>query len=121
MKWKFTISVNALIVFGFWLAGQIAVAPAYNYFVEYSETSDTVSLPVITNLVFSVKFISVAIPIFWLVVSIILMKRLQKRSQLEKIGWVQLHSSVSVLMGLLLFLIFALAGVLPFLKFGGLL
>ncbi len=120
MKWQFTIFVNVLIMFGFWLAGLIAVAPAYNYFVQYAETSDSVSLPIITNIAFSFQLVSVVVPVLWLLVSIIFIIRIKQRSQMNRIELVQLHTSVSIFGGLFLFVFFAVAGVLPFLRFGGL-
>lgn len=120
MKWQLTIFVNVLILFGFWLAGFIAISPAFNHFVQYAETSDTSSLPVITSIVFSGRLISLIIPAFWLLVSIIFMMRLKQSSQMNRIELVQLHTSVSIFGGLFLFVFFAVAGVLPFLRFGGL-
>ena len=64
MKWQFTIFTNVFIMFGFWLVGFIAILPAFNYFVQYAETSDPASLPVITSIIFSLRFISLLIPVF---------------------------------------------------------
>lgn len=121
MKWQPTIIVNILILFGFWLAGFVAISPAYNHFIQYSDINNINTLPVFTSFVFSVRFISFLIPVIWLFVSIILMMRFRQRSQLERIELVQLHTSLSIFGGIVLFLVFALAGILPYLKFGGLL
>lgn len=120
MKWKFTIFMNVCIVFGFWLAGLIALSPAFNYFVEYTETNDQISLPMLTSMVFTVRLDSLLVPLFWLLVSMIFVVKLKQKVPIERIETVQLHTSVSILVGLLLFVVFALAGILPFLKFGGL-
>lgn len=120
MKWQSTIFVNVLIVFGFWFAGLIAISPAYNYFVQYTETSTSISLPIITYIACSFQLVSVVVPVLWLLVSIIFMMRLKQSSQMNRIELVQLHTSVSIFGGLFLFVFFAVAGVLPFLRFGGL-
>lgn len=120
MKWQFTIMVNVLILFGFWLAGFVAVSPAYNHFAQYALTSYVDSMPAVTDMIFSVRLSSLVIPILWLLVSILFMRRLKKRSQIDRVELVQLHTSISVFGGLSIFIVFALAGILPFLKFGGL-
>lgn len=118
MKWKFTIFTNVFIMFGFWLAGFIAISPAFNHFVQYAEISNPISLPVITSIVFSTRLSSLLIPIFWLFASIVFMMRLRQRSQMDRIELVQLHTSISIMGGLFLFVLFAVAGVLPFLQIG---
>lgn len=118
MKWQFIIFLNVLIVFGFWLVGIVTISPAYNHFILYPEISDTEAMPVLTSFIFSVRFISLLIPFLWLVISIGWIKKLKKLSQPERVEWVQLHTSVSVLGGLMLFIAFTLAGILPFLRFG---
>lgn len=117
MKWQFTIFVNVLIVFVFWLAGFLVLSPAFNHFIQYTETNGTEVLPVFTSFIFSLRFFSLLIPLVWLVVSTVLMNRSRSGTQLDRLELVQLHTSLSVLIGLTLFLVFALAGTLPFLKF----
>ncbi len=115
MEWRLTIVINVFIVFGFWLLGFIAISPAYNHFVQYAPTGDLLSLPMITSAVFAVRLSSLLIPVFWLLASIIFMMLIRQKSQLERIELLQLHTSMSVLGGLFLFVLFAIAGVSPFL------
>ena len=51
-------------------------------------------------------------------VSIVFIVKLRQRSQMDRIELVQLHTSLSILVGLFLFVLFAVAGVLPFLQIG---
>ncbi len=99
-----------------WLLGFIVISPAFNHFVQYAETSDPISLPVITSVVFSVRLSSLFVPVFWLLLSIIFMIRFRQKLQIDRIELVQLHTSISVMGGLFLFVLFAIAGVLPFLQ-----
>ena len=116
MKWQFTILSNVFVMFGFWLAGFIAILPAFNHYVQYAEINDSLSLPLITSIVFSVRLISLLLPIFWLMLSIALLIQLKHKSAIERIERIQLHTSLSILGGLVFLIVFALAGVLPFLQ-----
>jgi hypothetical protein len=119
--WMITVICNALVVFGFWLVGFIAATPAFNTFVQYAEYGEIIPLPIFSDAVISSRITSLIIPVIWLFVSIALIMRVRKKTQVERLQIVQWHTSISVLGGVIIFVLFVIAGVLPFLKFGGIL
>ena len=116
--WCVTIIINSLIVFLFWAVGFLAISPAYNHFVGYANLPGEFPLPIWTDLVFSVRLTSLVVPAVWLFISLIYLFWLKNKDVPRRTELVQLHTSVSILLGLLFFAIFLTAGILPYLKIG---
>ena len=118
--WRITLIVNALILFGFWLTGAIAISPAFNRFVLYTDGKPVFQLPLLTATVCEIRFSSIIMPVIWLIVSLCFMIWLDGKNETDRTKWVQLHTSVSIFCGLIILIVFSLAGVLPFLLIGAL-
>lgn len=118
--WRINIIVNNFILFGCYLIGAVAVTPAYNHFVQYADGVSPENLPVLTATICSIRFSGIIIPVLWLMFSLIFMIRLKNRQGPVLNQWVQLHTSVSILSGIIIVFVYSLAGILPFLKIGGL-
>lgn len=116
--WPITIIINCLVLFLFWVAGFIAISPAHNHFVQYAHVVGASSLPILTDAIFSVRLLSLVVPGGWLLGSVLFMLALQKKEPARRTELTQLHSSLTLLIGLLIFVVFLTAGVLPFLKIG---
>lgn len=119
--WSITILLNSLSLLLFWITGFIAIAPAYNHFVQYAHLVGTIDLPILTQAVFAVRLYSLAVPVAWLLCSLLFLLWFKNTVLNKRNEWVQLHSALSVFVGLVLFVIFLTAGILPFLKIGVLL
>jgi hypothetical protein len=117
--WKNTLIINVLIMFAFWLAGFIAISPAFNHFVQYPNTAEELQLPILTKTVCSLRLTSLLVPVIWLLVSVFFIIQLKKKNVTERIECIQLHTSISTLAGLIIFIIFAIGGILPFLRISG--
>ena len=113
----FILISNVVLMFLFWCACQIVVTPAYNHFVQYGNIGDV--LPFFTQLVVDSRFLFLLIPILWLVLSFKIHKIIQKKKIGEQIQALLLFSLVTLSGGLMMIIIFTLAGILPYLKIGG--
>lgn len=116
--WRVTLIINCLILFLFWVAGFIALSPAFNHFIQYAEVVGKIDLPILTDAIFSARLSSLLIPAGWLLGSVLWMLALKKKEPARRAELAQLHSSLTLLIGLLIFVVFLTAGVLPFLKIG---
>lgn len=113
---KIIVTVNVLVLFMFWLLAQVAVTPAHNLLVQYAETG--VALPILTDFAIQARSLSAGIPLTWAIITIIFRKRICGEDQSTRSNLLALHSSVSLLLGLVILFFFALAGILPVLKIG---
>jgi hypothetical protein len=116
--WPLTIIANTMIFFLFWVAGFLAISPAFNHFVQYAHVVGEFSLPILTDSIFSVRLTSLAIPAGWLLGSFFFWLWVKKKQPEQRAHLVQFHTSASILVGLLMFVIFLTAGILPYLKIG---
>lgn len=119
--WRVTIIINCLILFLFWVAGFVATAPAFNHFVQYTEVFGKLPLPILTDAVFTVRMSSLIVPGCWLLGSFGYLFWIRQMDEERRRDQVSLHTSLTILVGLLFFVIFLTAGVLPYLKIGALL
>ena len=113
-----TLIINSLVVFLFWVAGFISISPAYNHFVQYAHVIGKFSLPILTEAIFSVRLLSLIVPFSWLLGTLIFLPWLMNKEPARRSELVQLHTSLSLLVGLLLLVVLFTAGILPYLKIG---
>jgi hypothetical protein len=118
--WRLTVALNSLIVFLSWLAGFVALSPAFNRFVQYAPPGERLPLPILTDFMLSVRMTSLAFPVAWVLGSIFPLMWANRRDQIRRTEIVALHTSLSILAGLLLFLVFVTAGILPYLQISAL-
>ena len=117
--WKLTLCANALILGLFWLVAQVAITPAHNLLVRYAETG--AALPILTDVAISLRMPSLAVPALWAVLTLVVGIRMKARAENARCQWLGLHTSISVVLGLVVLFFFALAGILPLLKIGAVL
>ena len=116
--WKIIIAVNALVMFLFWAAGELAIAIAYNHFVQYPEACGVIVLPLITSIALSTRKFSVALPIAWSLVSFFYYKFIRQKIPAERNEYLLIFTSITVCIGFSMLIFFGLAGILPYLKIG---
>ena len=108
--------INVVIMFLFWCAGLIFVTPAYNHFVQYGNAGDV--LPSFTQCIVDFRFFMFLIPMLWIFLSFKVQKKIQNKKSGEQIKILLLFSLTTLSGGLMMIIIFALAGILPYLKIG---
>ena len=118
--WQLAIILNMLIMLLFWFAGYLVTAPGFNHFVQYPEVFGKLPLPVLTDMVFEVRIVSLVVPGFWAISSLVYLLWLRTMDRGRRQDWVQLHFSATLFVGLLFFVLFLTAGILPYLKIGAL-
>ncbi|MDD2469239.1 MAG: hypothetical protein PHI97_35210 [Desulfobulbus sp.] len=114
--WKLTLCCNVLLLFICWILSLITITPAHNLLVVYSET--VVELPILTDLAIRYRPLTVCVPLVWAILTILLVRRLVNCPEAKRNGWIALHLSCSLVLGLGMFTVFILAGILPVLKIG---
>nr|WP_321467311.1 hypothetical protein [uncultured Desulfobulbus sp.] len=114
--WKLTLCCNVLLLFVCWILSLIAITPAHNLLVVYSGA--IVELPILTDLAIRYRSLSVCIPLVWTILAIFFVRRLMGCPEAKRNGWIALHLSCSLILGLSMFTVFIFAGILPVLKIG---
>ncbi|SHJ52023.1 hypothetical protein SAMN02745165_02579 [Malonomonas rubra DSM 5091] len=115
--WKLTIIANSFLMLLFWVFAALLAEPAYNHFVQYAD-ADLPQLPALTQYVLTARPLSLLLPALWAMGSVSLLVRLREKEPGQRREWVQLHSSVTLIVGLLLLILSLTAGILPFLNIG---
>lgn len=114
--WKISIYCNALVLLLFWILGQVVITPIENLLVRYAETK--LELPILTDFAIQMSTPSLAIPIIWAILSVIIGRRISGQSDGNCHSWVSLHTSITLCLGLIMLIFFSLAAILPILKIG---
>ena len=110
--WKFTLFFNIFILALFWMLAMVAITPAHNNLVQYAEIVGV--LPILTDQAIQARSIIGLIPLSWAVLTLFW----GRQTDYKRNAHVAAHTSVTVLLGLVLFFFYALAGILPILKIG---
>lgn len=116
--WRITVILNIFIMSFFWLAGRLAITPAYNHFIQYPETPGYIALPIMTKAAASVINVAVILPIIWIFVAFILYRFLRKQNPADRNEHLLAFTLITLCVGFLMLLFFGLAGILPFLQIG---
>ncbi len=114
--WKITVCCNIIILSLLWLLSLVAITPAHNLLILYGDAEP--ALPVLTDLAIRLRSMTVAIPLAWAFFTFLGIRRMQRQTGDKKLEWILLHTSISLCIGLGMFLFFLLAGILPILKIG---
>ncbi len=107
---------DVIIMFLFWLACMVTIAPAYNHFIQYGKTGSV--LPLLTQLAIDTRFFLLCIPFFWIIISFWIYKRIRGSHKENQLQFVLFFTILSILTGLLMLILYGLAGVLPYLMIG---
>ena len=113
--WRITIIANSLLMFLFWVTSIIAITPAYNHFVQYSEAGN--ALPIPTELAISVRMFAIAIPVAWVLLSFFIYKNTRTKTPEHRTEYLLAFTSVTLVSGFSMLIFFILSGILPYLKF----
>lgn len=115
---RITILSNTAVmgVFGFASrASQIQVDNVLMYPDAYDGLAET--FPLITVMALRVQWLCWGVPLIWLGSAAILVLLLRKMTLPRANSIVQLHTSITLLVGMILLMFFVVAGVLPFCEF----
>ena len=116
--WKITIIANALVMFLFWIASELAIALAYNNFVQYPEAGGAIALPLVTSIALSARKFSVTLPIVWSLVSFFIYKFTRQKTTADRNEYLLVFTSITIFVGFSMLIFFGSAGVLPYLQIG---
>ena len=115
---RITIIANALLMFLFWLASELAIALAYNHFVRYPATEGVLALPLPTHIAFAMRELSAVVPLVWCVVSFVFYRYIRRKPGVERQGYLLVFTLATVIAGFSMLIFFGLAGILPYLRIG---
>ena len=118
--WKLAILLNAVIMILFFLASELAIALAYNHFVQYPESGGPMVLPSVTDIAISLRKVIVVIPTVWVVFSYLIYRFLRQKTTAERNEVLLAFSLITIAGGLLMLIFFGLGGILPYYKIGAL-
>ncbi|MDF1530614.1 MAG: hypothetical protein P1R74_15965 [Sedimenticola sp.] len=114
--WRLTLFSNVLILFFFWLLAMTAITPAHNLLIQYSDTIQ--ALPILTDVAIVFRSLSILIPLTWAIGTLFWGRKMARLIETKRCESLTAHTSISLCMGLALFFIYLLAGILPLLKIG---
>lgn len=114
--WILILACNSVIVLLLWLLSEIAVTPAYNLMVQYADSH--MALPILTDWAFQLRPYGRIFPLIWAAMTVLWGRSVYKMPKQERGEWLVAHTSITLGVGLLQFVLYAIAGILPFLKIG---
>lgn len=114
--WRITIIANNMIMILFWLLSILSVSLANNWFVQYAEKS--VALPTPTKVALSLQAWFAFLPLLWIVISGLLWKKIKKQNDDKRSEILLSFTVITIMIGLLLFCFYLMAGLLPFFYIG---
>lgn len=108
------IFINCLIITLAWFGCLVIVTPAFNHFVQYGAGV----LPQLTKTLVDFRFFFGLVPVLWVITGFLLNRKLSDRSLKDAMPPLLLFSVLTLAAGLLMLVVFGLAGILPYLKIG---
>lgn len=114
--WRVTLVSNLLILTLLWLLSLVAITPAHNLLVQYADTIQV--LPILTDWAIQFRPLTLSIPLFWAAATLMLGLKLARFTPERRSEYLSAHTSLTLTIGLTLFLLYLLAGILPLLKIG---
>jgi hypothetical protein len=114
--WKFVLVIDVLILTLLWMLAMVAITPAHNLLVVYSEKGFV--LPLLTDYAIQLRSLSGLVPACWALLTIPFWRWLGKQNDAKRIEGLMAHGVLSLLLGFSLLFFFLLAGILPILKIG---
>ncbi len=113
---RLILILDVLILTLFWLLSLVAITPAHNLLVLYSESS--LDLPFLTHQAIAARFMVGSIPFACAIITVPFGQWLAAQSEHTRVIGLIAHAMSTILFGLILLFTYALAGILPFLKIG---
>ncbi|TVO77744.1 hypothetical protein [Sedimenticola selenatireducens] len=113
--WKITLGFNVCMMFVFWLLSYVVITPAYNYLVQYNDVK--LDIPIFTQWGMDFLPYLIVLPLLWLIATLVFGFRLMRKTDSAINQLVSLHTSATLLIGLLFTTLYVLATILPILKF----
>jgi len=107
------LTFNVILMVFFCCACQLVVTPAYNQFVQYGNTGD--SLPFLTQFIVDSRYFFFLIPILWVGLSFKVHSIIKKKDIAKQTQILLFCSLVTISIGLVMVSLFALSGILPYL------
>ena len=114
--WKISLCCNLLVLVVLWLLAMVIMELPYNHLVQYSKVKQVLPSP--TELCFQLRPFSVALPLLWIVFTILWGRRMVDLPRADRNEYLILHTSTTIFAGFGTVLFFALGAILPFLYIG---
>jgi hypothetical protein len=111
MMWRIPLILNTVLMWIFAFTAFVSIGKLYSHYVQYPDDGAK-PLPVISTIALEVPWLLLAIPLIWTLVLFVLLKRFHTKPLSAE--FMNFHLSVSLFVGLSMFLFFAVAGVMPF-------
>lgn len=112
--WKVTLILNALLMALFGLSGSVSQIKLTNQFIQYPHAGEAIPpLPPISDIALRSQWLLATMPVLWALLTCLLMALYWKRDEPPR-DMVQLHTSATILFGVLLLAFFVTAGILPY-------
>lgn len=117
--WRLTIIANMLIMVLCWIISLISLEFAHNRLVQYpSVVENQVSIPLLTEMAFSIRGVSICIPLIWSCIAVFLLMKIGKSEREKRNEIILFYSTITLVIGLAMVAFFSLAGLLSFLFIG---
>ncbi|MBN1849465.1 MAG: hypothetical protein JW932_12860 [Deltaproteobacteria bacterium] len=102
----------------FFIASELAVALAHNHFVQYAESDGPMVLPLITDMVLSLRKAMILSPLLWGGFSYLVYRFVREKGTAERNEVLLAFSLITIAVGLLMLIFFGLGGILPYYRIG---
>ena len=112
--WRITIIANALLMGLFWLTSLLSVSIVYNRFVQYSASKAPMALPLPTEFALSIRLWAGILPLSWIFLSYVIWQKVKDKGPEHRSECLLTFTSITMIVGFSMFIIFALGGTLPF-------
>jgi hypothetical protein len=116
--WRITVIANAVMMGLFWLASLLSVAIVNNRFVQYSPADRSMALPLLTDLALSTQLWAGLLPLAWIILSFTIWKKVKDKGPETRSEYLLAFTMTTIVVGMVMLICFALAGMLPFLYIG---
>jgi hypothetical protein len=110
-KWKISLVCNTLVMCVFALASAATQIRLHNA-LQYDELGCR-RLPPLSSFVLHAEWLLIAVPVSWIIAGLILLFFNWKREDSPQ-DMIQLHTSITLLAGITMLVVFAIGGILPF-------
>ena len=114
--WRVTLILNALLMAVFSFGSSASQIKLHNQYVQYPNAeSELPLLPAISELALRIKWLLQVVPIFWVLITLALLI-LNWKKQEPPTEIVQLHTSATLLVGMVMLIFFVTAGIMPYIS-----
>ncbi len=111
--WRLTLILNAALMGIFSLGSAASQTKLWNYYVQYPHVGEGTMLPAGSELALQVQWLYRAVPLIWLLITLALLILNWRKPEPPR-DMVQLHTSATLLVGVVMLGFFLIAGIMPF-------